>query len=245
MSTTTCFFAFRNLVNLKPVSTTNICNKEQVLFCRTDKELVYIIIFKKCCTVAAGSSPTLLFVFCNRNSFDITKAGNHYNHVLILNHIFKIYLFNFVIYNFCSAVITIFICKLVCFIFNYLKDFFVVNKQILKIINPGLKLFNLFLQIFNLQMCKTFELHINDCLSLLIIKVEAFFQTELCIFCISAGLDNLNYFINIVDCCNEGFQNMHSVFCNFKVINCAASNYFISVIYKMLDKLLECKNFRL
>src|SRR5574344_1744856 len=108
-------------------------------------------------------------------------------------------------------------------------------KKILQVINPCLKFFNLFFKIFNLKLSKSLKTHINDCLSLFIIKSESLFKGKLSIFCITTFSYDFDYFINVVDSCNQCFKNVHFVFCNFKVINCTTSNYFITMFYEKLD----------
>ena len=112
-------------------------------------------------------------------------------------------------------------------------------------INQRLEFFNFFLQILNLQVSEAFELHIDNCLCLLVIKIESFFQAELCLLSGVASADNLDYFVDVIDCRNQSLQDVHSVLCDFEIINRAACDNFVTVIYEMLDKLFECKNLRL
>ena len=215
MSSAAVLGRLRYFVNFYPVCPSGICYEQNIIVGRTDEQLADVIVFKKGCTVTACSSPTLLFICRNRNTFHITKFRNHNNHVFFLNHIFNVYFFYFIGNDVCSSVIAVFFCHFICFFLNKVKNFLVMFKQIFQIINICLKLTDFFLQIFNLQMSKPFKLHINYCLSLFIIKRKTGFKLIFCIFCITACFYNLYDFVNIIDCSNKSFKNMHSVLCNF------------------------------
>ena len=94
-------------------------------------------------------------------------------------------------------------------------------------------------------MCEALKLHINNCLCLLIIKIKSLLKLKLSILSIFRRLNNLDNFINVIDCSNQSFQNVHSVLSNFQIINCAAGYNFVAVIYKVLNQLLQSQNFRL
>ena len=119
-----------------------------------------------------------------------------------------------------------------------------MGQQVFQMVNQSLQLADFFLQVLNLQVSEPLQLHIDDCLSLLVIKIESFFQAELCLLSGFASPDDFDDFVDVVDCRNQSLQDVHSVLCDFEIINRAACDNFVTVIYKMLNQLFESKNLR-
>src|SRR5574344_287547 len=105
--------------------------------------------------------------------------------------------------------------------------------------NQRLEFSHLFLEIVDFQVCEAFQLHIYDCLSLNVIKLETLHEADFCFFSITACTNDSDYFINVVDCDYQCFQNV-STFKRFLQLKLGtAGNNFIAVFNKVLNKLLQ------
>ena len=127
-------------MNFYPVSFSFICNEHEIVMCRSNKQLIDIVFFHQFCTDSSFSSTTLTFVQADRNTLDVSQFGDKDNHILFFYHVFYIDFFYFTGNNICFTIIAIFFCNLICFLFNNLKDFFVMGKQVFKVGNKGFNL---------------------------------------------------------------------------------------------------------
>src|SRR5574344_476841 len=119
-----------------------------------------------------------------------------------------------------------------------------MRKQIAEMLNKRFKFGKLFLEIFNFQVCQAFKLHVHNGLCLNVVKLEPLYKPVLRVFRITASADDSYHFVDIVDCNNEGFQNVCARKSLVQLELCPARDHFVTVLNKVLDKLLKCQYFR-
>ena len=93
-------------------------------------------------------------------------------------------------------------------------------------------------------MSQLFQLHIDDCLGLNVIKVKPLHKAVLCVLRITAAADNLYNFIYIINSNNKRFYNMSTGFCLCQLKLRTARNHTVTVLHKILYYLLDGQNLR-
>ena len=163
-------------MDLEPECFPFACNKKNYIMGRSNKKMFYKILVFKFCRRGSFSAPSLVFVGRDWNPFDKPLIGKQNNHVLLLNHIFDVYLFNFIRNYICCSFSAVFFTYFCCFFFNKSINLFFMCKKILAVINKSHNFCEFIKYFLCFQACNFLKSHIKNCLGLFFRKIKSLYK---------------------------------------------------------------------
>ena len=161
--------------------------------CRINK--LREVLFAMTCSLCSHSTSSLFAELTQRCALDISHVTHCDYHWIIWIEVFRIELFAW-IFDFCTALITVFFFYLVEFILHHLLAKFWVIKNLLQVSNLAFQLFILCMQLVHTQSGQLTQTHIYNGFTLQLVKIKALFQVALCI---GRSLTCSNNVYNLID----------------------------------------------
>ena len=145
---------------------------------------------------------------------------------MLRNKVFKV---NFAadILNLCFSFISEFIPDGNKLISENAVELDFIGKKLTVVSDFFFKRFELLNKLLSVKPLKSFEPHIKDCLSLNIIKTEAFHKSYLCI--VIACADNMDYFVDIILSYDKTFEQVSSFKSLLQIKLCSSADNLLLI----------------
>ena len=158
---------FGYLMYLKPVGFTFTGDKQDIIMGRGNKQVLDKVLITKICGHRSLAATALILVGTNRNAFYHAPIRSQNHHVLFLDQVFNIDLFDLVNKDLCAPVVPEFLRDFQGFLFNNIQDLFRIRQEILEIGYLGPYLIQFVYDFLGFKAGQLLEAHIKNRLGLL------------------------------------------------------------------------------
>ena len=115
-----------------------------------------------------------------------------------------------------------------------------ISKDSLEFLDKLVESLQLFFNLVTFETLETAKLHLKDGISLNLRETELLHELFICV--VVSGTDGFDYFIDIIKCNFQTFQDMRTLFGLPKIKLGTAANHLLAVFNKLCQNLLETED---
>ena len=172
-----------------------------------------------------------------RRALDISQVAYCDDHIIVGIEVFGVEITGHIVYL-CAALVAVFVADLFEFTLDEIPADNIVAENELKTFDLFHNLVVGFMEFFLFESAESFELHIDNRLSLNVAEAESLFEPLARILIARSVADNVDNLVDVVAGNDKTFYDVGAFACFAKFEACAADNDFMAMVYEGLKYFL-------
>ena len=230
-----CSVANRKLVDLEAIHLTKVGKEQYVIMGGSNKEVLDKIVLFERNTLYSLTAALLGAINLNRNALYIASVSDGDNHILFGDKILNVQVLNVLVRDLRTTFVSVAVGNLTELISDNCQDLFLVGEKILVVGNVKSELGDLVNKILTCQAGETTQTHLKDCLALNLIQAKALVHALLCLGIVLRAADDVDDFVNVINCGQKAFQNMDALLGLIQV-KLSTTAYNINLVINVVTK---------